>query len=162
MLYFLSSYCSSATKSCLTLCDRTDCSLPGFPVLHHLLALAQTHVQWVSDAIQPSHPLSSPSPYLRFKEIHLTFFIERGIGLDFIVIIIEDERQGWRGSGGKETTCQCRRHQRPGFSPLVGKIQWRRKWQPTPVFLPGESHGQRGLAGYSPWSHKELDTMEAS
>ena len=37
---------------------------------------------------------------------------------------------------------------------------WRRKWQPTPVFLPGESHGQRSLAGYSPWSHKELDTTE--
>ena len=36
----------------------------------------------------------------------------------------------------------------------VGKIPWRRKWQPTPVFLPGESHGQRNLAGYSPWGHK--------
>ena len=38
--------------------------------------------------------------------------------------------------------------------------QWRRKWQPTPVFLPGKSHGQRSLAGYSPWGHKELDTTE--
>ena len=37
-------------------------------------------------------------------------------------------------------------------------ISWRRKWQPTPVFLPGESHGQRSLEGYSPWGHKELDT----
>ena len=68
--------------------------MPGFPDHHQLLELAQTHVHWVSDDIQPSHPLSSPSPYLHFKEIHLTFFIERGIGLDFIVIIIEDERQG--------------------------------------------------------------------
>ena len=50
------------TKSCLTLCDPMDWSTPGFPVLHHLLELAQTHVHWVSDAIQPSHPLSSPSP----------------------------------------------------------------------------------------------------
>ena len=40
----------------------------------------------------------------------------------------------------------------------VGKIPWRRKWQPTPVFLPGESHGQRSLVGYSPWGHKESDT----
>ena len=39
-------------------------------------------------------------------------------------------------------------------------IHWRRKWQPTPVFLPGESHGQRSLAGYSPWGHKESDTTE--
>ena len=43
---------------------------------------------------------------------------------------------------------------------LVGKIPWRRAWQPTPVFLPGESRGQRSLAGYSPWGQKELDTTE--
>ena len=41
-----------------------------------------------------------------------------------------------------------------GFHPWVGKIPWRRAWQPTPVFLPGESHGQRSLAGYSPWGPK--------
>ena len=45
----------------------------------------------------------------------------------------------------------------PGFDPWVRKIPWRRKWQPTSVFLPGESHGQRSLVGYSPWGHKELD-----
>jgi len=43
------------------------------------------------------------------------------------------------------------------FSPWVEKILWRREWQSTPVFLPGESHGQRSLAGYSPWGHKESD-----
>jgi len=43
---------------------------------------------------------------------------------------------------------QCRRH---GFNPWVGNIPWSRKWQPTPVFLPGEFHGQRSLAGYGPW-----------
>ena len=47
---------------CLTLCKPMDCSIPGSPVLHHLLELAQTHVHWVSDTIQPSHLLSSPSP----------------------------------------------------------------------------------------------------
>ena len=56
---------------------------------------------------------------------------------------------------GKEPTCQCRRHR---FSPWVGKIPWRRKWQPTPVFLPENFQGQRSLAGYSPWDHKESDT----
>ena len=45
-----------------------------------------------------------------------------------------------------------------GFDPCVGKIPWRRAWQPTPVFLPGKSHGQRSLAAYSPWGHKELAT----
>jgi len=54
--------CCSVTKSCLALCDPMDCSMPGFGVLHYLLELAQTHVHWVGDAIQPSHPLSSPSP----------------------------------------------------------------------------------------------------
>ena len=54
---------------------------------------------------------------------------------------------------GKEPTYQCRRH---GFSPWVEKIVWRRKWQPTPGFLPGKSHGQRNLVGYSPWGRKRV------
>ena len=53
---------SSVTQVCPTLCNPMDCSTPGLPVHHHLPELAQTHVHWVSDAIQPSHPLSSPSP----------------------------------------------------------------------------------------------------
>ena len=52
---------SSVTQSCPTLCDPVDCSMPGFPVHHQLLELAQTHVQRVGDAIQPSRSLSSPS-----------------------------------------------------------------------------------------------------
>ena len=50
--------------------------------------------------------------------------------------------------------------QRPGFDPWVGKIPWRREWQPTPVFLSGEFHGQRSLAGYSAWGCQESDTTE--
>ena len=53
---------SSVTQSCLTLCDPTDCSMPGFPILHYLLELAQAHLHWVSDAIQPSHHLLSRFP----------------------------------------------------------------------------------------------------
>ena len=52
----------SVIKSCLTLWNAMDCNTPGFPVLHHLLEFVQTHVHWVGDAIQPSYPLSSPSP----------------------------------------------------------------------------------------------------
>ena len=53
---------SSVTQSCLTLCDPMDCSMPDFPVHHQLPKLAQTHVHWVSDAVQQSRPVSSPSP----------------------------------------------------------------------------------------------------
>ena len=53
------------------------------------------------------------------------------------------------GASGKELPCQCRRHKRCGFDPLVKKIPQRRKWQTSPIFLPEESHGQRSLAGYS-------------
>ena len=49
---------------------------------------------------------------------------------------------------------------RPGFYPWVGKISWKRKWQPTPVLLPGKSYGWRSLVGYSPWGHKESDITE--
>ena len=52
---------------------------------------------------------------------------------------------------------QCRT---PGLNPWVRKIPWRREWLPTPVFLPGESQGQRSLAGSSPWGRKELDTTK--
>ena len=57
----------------------------------------------------------------------------------------------------KKILLQCRRC---GFDPWVRKIPWRRAWQPTPVFLPGKSHGQRSLEGYSPWGPKELDRTE--
>ena len=61
------------------------------------------------------------------------------------------------GSDGKESACNVGDS---GLIPWVGKISWRRKWQPTPVFLPGESHGQKSLAGYSPWGHKAFDPSE--
>ena len=50
------------------------------------------------------------------------------------------------GTSGKEPTCQCRRHNRSWFDPWVGKVPWRKAWKSTPVFLPGESHGQRNLS----------------
>ena len=59
---------SSVAQLCLTLCDPMDCSTPGFPVHHHLLELTQNHVHWVGNAIQPSHPLSSPSPAFNLSQ----------------------------------------------------------------------------------------------
>ena len=64
-----------------------------------------------------------------------------------------------RWLSGKEPACPYRRH---GFDPWVGKTPWRRAWQPTPVFSPGESHGQRSLAGYGPWGCKELHVTEVT
>ena len=73
----------------------------------------------------------------------------------------QSPKLGFPGStSGKELTCQCRRHKTSGFNPWVRMIPWRRKWKPTSVFLPGESHGQRSLEGYSPWGHTESDTTE--
>lgn len=72
----------------------------------------------------------------------------RGVGL-----IPGDGTNKWLS--GKESTCQCRRCKRHRINSWVGNTPWRRKWQPTRAFLPGNFHGQRSLAGYSPWSCKE-------
>ena len=61
----------------------------------------------------------------------------------------------WQLSG-KESLCNARL----GFNHWFGKIPWRRKWQPTPVFLPGKSHGRQSLVGYCPWGRKESDTTD--
>ena len=61
------------------------------------------------------------------------------------------------GTSDKESFCQCGR---PEFDPWVEKIPWRRRWQPTPVFLPGKSHGLRSLAGCSPWGCQESHTTD--
>ena len=66
------------------------------------------------------------------------------------------------GASGKEPTCQSRWRQRREFNPWGGKIPWRRAWQPTLVFMPRESHGQRSLAGCSPQGCKESDSTEVS
>ena len=66
------------------------------------------------------------------------------------------------GASGKEPACQCKRQKSLAFDPRIRKIPWRRVWQPTPVFLPGESHGQRSLEGCGSYGHKESDMTEAT
>ena len=81
------------------------------------------------------HPLSSPllsSPLLSSP---------------FCLLFSWGPRFG--STSGKEPACQCRRYKRHGFNPWIRKIPWRRAWQPIPIFLPGESHEQRNLEGYS-------------
>ena len=65
----------------------------------------------------------------------------------------------WGGSVVKNPPCQRKRCRRHGFDPWVGKIPWRSKWQPTPIFLLGNFQGQRNLAGYSQWDHKKSEVI---
>ena len=89
------------------------------------------------------------------------FCLQHSSIIIYSILILPASIAGWpSGASGKESAHQCRWCKRQGFNPLVGKIPWRRKWQPTPVFLPGKSHGLRSLAGYSPWGHKELDVTD--
>ena len=80
-----------------------------------------------------------------------------------ILLYIDVYVGGFPGSAcGKEPICRCRRRKRHGFDPWVGKIPWRRAWQSTPVFLLGESQGQRSLVGYSLRGCKESNMTEAT
>ena len=102
--------------------------------------------------------------YLNFFFLMWTIF---EVFIEFVIILLllyyfGHEAYGifYRWLSDKESTCQCQKRRRCSFSPWVGKILQRRAWQPAPVSLPGESHGQRCLLGCSPWGHKELDTTE--
>ena len=128
---------------CRTVFNPMDCSTPGFPVYHRFLETAQTHVHRVSGAIQSSHPLSSSSPPMFNLSQHQRLF--------------EWVSSSHQVAKGLEFQLQ---HQ--SFQPWVRKIPWRRKWQSTPVLLPGKSHGQRSLVGYSPWGCKESDDCTLS
>ena len=101
------------------------------------------------------------------NEYHWTLYIEssftwfQGCFFFFLSLPFNNTLSSFRGFPGssdvKEYACKCRRF---GFDAGVGKIPWRREWQPIPVLLPEEPHGQRNLAGYSPWSREESDMTE--
>ena len=79
----------------------------------------------------------------------------------FQIAMYNEQWASWWLSG-KRTCLQRRRRKRYGFKSWIGKIPWRRAWKSMSVFLPGESHRQRSLGGYSPWGHKESDTIETT
>ena len=107
-----------------------DCSTPGLSFCC-LPEFAHVHVHRVSEAIYPSHPLPPPSVAFNLYQ-HQGVFQWASIVIQYFYTL----HYKWLP--------QC----------LVTPYYWRRKWQCTPVFLPGPSHGQRSLAGYSPWDHK--------
>ena len=83
--------------------------------------------------------------------------IQGYIHIHILFLFLRMYQMLWTSVVAQTVGLQCRR---PGFDPWVGKIPWRRAWEPTPVFVPGESHGQRSLVGCSLWDHKELDMTE--
>ena len=126
-------------QSCPTLCDPMDCSPPG----SSLYEIFQARIlEWI--AISFSRGPSQPRDRTQVSCIAgrcFTDWATREATLDADLL----------------ENCYIRRD---GFDPWVGKIPWRRKWQPAPVSLPGKSHGQRNLVGCSPWGHKELGMTE--
>ena len=109
-----------------------------------------TYLFWAVPQSSLGSCLPGYSPLIKLKFTALTLCI-------FILVDTSYRYLGFPGGcsfPGKETAYHCRRHKRTGFSPWVGKIPWSRAWQPTPVFLLGESHGQRSLTGCSPWTSK--------
>ena len=125
---------------CPTLCNPVDCSLPGSSIHGTLQARILVRV-----AISFSRG-SSQTRVSRIAGRRFTLWAPMEVQ-----ICGEVAHKCFLPGGAscKEPTCQCR--DRHGLYPWVRKIPWRRKWQPTPVLLPGESHGWRSLVGYSPW-----------
>ena len=167
--------------TCLTLCDPTDCSTPGFPVLNYCPDSVQTHVHWVSDAIQPSHPLWYPLlllpstfPSIRVFSSKLALHIKGPKYWSFNFSISPSSeysrfisfRIDWFDLLAVHRTFESlfQHHNYTVYYKILNivphAIPWRRKWQPSSVFLPGKSHRQGSLVGCSPWTHKESDMTE--
>ena len=115
-----------------------DSTTPGFPVLHHLPEFAQTHVHRVGDATQP--------PVTMYNSLYL--LIPNSYSVPWVANTDKNPLTNAGDAGGSR------------FDPWVGKMSWRRKWQPSPVISPEKSHGQRSLVNYGPWGCKDLDMTE--
>ena len=134
---FLNYCCCSVAKSCLTLCNPMDCSTSGSSVLHYLPEFTQTHVHWVGDAIQPSHPLSPPSPpafnlsqhqglFQWVSSLHQVAKVLAGSAWVFPVNI-----QGWFPLGLNGLISFCRRDfQGSSPAPQFKSTNSFRKWKP--------------------------------
>ena len=97
---------------------------------------------------------------IKIKYVCIKYWVDQKVLFGFFPKMLKMNLGLPSGASGKESACQCRRGKISMFDPCVGMICWSRKWQPTPVFLPGESHGQRNLVGFGPWRLKESDMTE--
>ena len=137
------------TKNCL-LIKKCLCTAPWWhwaslvaQLVKNLPAMRET---WVRS-------LGGEDPLKKGKAAHSNILVGR---IPWTVYHMGSQSRGWLsdfhfgGTSVRDPTHQCRRRKRQGFNPWVRKIPWRRTWKSTPVFLPGESHGQRSLVGYTP------------
>ena len=134
--------------------------LPSFFSTVYSYTSCSTHPKCYlcEDSINPQYLSISQhlSQWLAIMSPDCTVSIYKARTVVLRILVYPAHRGFPGGTSGKEPMCQCRRHKRRGFYPWVGKISWRKKWQPIPVFLPGKSHGQRSLMGYSPQQHKRV------
>ena len=141
---------SMLLQSCLTLCDPMDhSSVHGIhqaTILDWVAISFSREPSWPRDRTCISYVSMWDAHILRYSMHNLSFW---DLGFP-------------GGNSGKEPSAQWKSLKRQAFYPWVRKIPWRRKWQLTPVFLPGKVHGQRSLAVYSPWGHKESYMTEAT
>ena len=116
--------------------------------------LIPSHLQTIAELWAAHSSLQDP---LYFSFIPAFLLPSRSFTFFFLFLTSIKKKKNVEGLpwwlSGKKSTCQCRRHR---FDPWVGKIPWRRKWQPTPVSLTRKCNGQRSLAGCSPWSYKRV------
>ena len=171
--------------SCPNLCNPMDCSTQGFPVHHKLLEITQNHAHQVGNDIQPSHPLSSPSPPAFSSSFPASgsfqmsqFFASGGQSIGVLVsesvlpmekaMATHSSTLAWKipwteEPGRLQSMGSWRvRHDWVTSLSLFTFMHWRRKWQPTPVFLPGESQGWQSLVGCHLWGRTESDTTEVT
>ena len=127
-------------------------TLDGGPAVTSL-SPEQTEASWTSSSNQRRE--GSPQIHSRGKYSLIMAFSHYNVKQGARELHHPNKRAP-RGHSGKESACQCGRHKRHRFDPWVGKIPWRRKRQPTPVFLCGKSRGQRSLVVYSPWGCKRI------
>ena len=157
----------SVTQACSSHSDSMDCSTPAFPVFHYLPECSQIHVHWVCDAIQhlmfccPLPFLPSIFPSIRAVYPALGSLPEKAMAPHSSTLAWKIL---WAAEPGRLRSMGSLRvgHDWATSLSLFTFTHWRRKWQPTPVFLPGESQGQGSLVGCRLWGHTESDTTEAT
>ena len=181
-------FCCSDAKSSDFLQPHNS-SASDFPILHYLLEFAQTQVHWIGDAIQPFHPVSFPSPVALNPSQYQDLFQSRGKPTKCQEIPWGEQekhrgktteyqnRERQKGENSREVQCSLcissslpitciwgwRGEKKNKQNPVNYKLALAIgicQWQPTPVFLPGKSHGRRSLVGYSLWGRKESDRTE--
>ena len=148
--------CAKLLQSCPPLCDPMDCSLPGSSV--HGVSLSKNTAVSCHALLQGIFPTWGSNLYILSHALAGWFFTSNAtweaLSLPQICFYVWVRNIPWWLSG-IESACQRRSHRRHRFDPWIRKIPWRKAWQPTPVFLPGESPWTEGPGGLQSLGYKE-------